>query len=60
MDLMSREFLYDLKTAASIKSDEVMNEHWKDAYLQLSNAADRLDAMIARSMVKLHDDGGGA
>ena len=53
MDL-TREFLQDLRTAAFAAKDVVVNESWRDAYLRLGTAADRLDAMEARTEENLN------
>lgn len=45
-----RKFLIALRLQAELASDNVKNSHWKRAYLALADAADRVDAMIARSM----------
>lgn len=43
------EFLSALVSQASAQAEGVPNLHWKRAYLALSDAADRLHAMIMRS-----------
>ena len=43
------EFLAALVGQASAQAEGVPNPHWKRAYLALSDAADRLHAMIMRS-----------
>jgi len=44
-----RDFLQELRGLADEKTEQVTNKHWKRAYLNLSIAADHLDAMEARS-----------
>lgn len=46
---LTREFLQELRITAFAAKDGVVNEAWRDAYLQLGTAADRLDAMEART-----------
>lgn len=48
-NLMDRETVQDVCEAAEAYRDNVDNEHWKDAFRELAMAADRVDAMLARS-----------
>jgi hypothetical protein len=49
MDLMSREFLQELRDAAyDAATVDADMRGWSDAYRDLARAADRLDAMHAR------------
>ena len=50
-----REELQEMRDRAVDNAEIVANNHWKRAYKQLADAADRLDAMIART-----EDKGGA
>ena len=43
------EFLAALISQSEAKAEGTPNPHWKRAYLALSDAADRLHAMIMRS-----------
>lgn len=47
-----RRFLIGLRLQAEFASKTVLNPGWKRAYLALADAADRVDAMIARIEVK--------
>jgi hypothetical protein len=47
-----RKFLIGLRLQAEYASKFVLNPCWKRAYLALADAADRVDAMIARTEVK--------
>ncbi len=55
IDLGNRGFLQGLNETAKKHEREVPNPDWKNAYRELSMAADRLDAMIARSTVYASD-----
>lgn len=46
---LDRMTLQYIRIAAFAAKEEVVNEAWRDAYLQLGVAADRLDAMEART-----------
>lgn len=48
--LQIRSNLQELRDAAAELAVEIPNEHWKRAYLNLSDAADKLDAMEARTI----------
>lgn len=51
--MFSRDELIELrKRAEDMAQIEGLNPHWMRAYLQLADAADRLDAMIARTQEK--------
>ena len=45
----TREELQDIRERAVENAEAVKNNHWKRAYKQLADAADRLDAMEART-----------
>ena len=49
MEGFSREKLQELRKEAKNSATYVANDVWKRAYLQLMDAADRLDAMMART-----------
>ncbi len=49
MKEFEREELQDIRAKAEENAEAVANNHWKRAYKQLADAADRLDAMEARS-----------
>ena len=51
----TRKELQDTRNKAIDNAESVPNNHWKRAYKQLADAADRLDAMEART-----EDKGGA
>ena len=44
-----RKYYQEITRKARIKRDEVNGELWKEAFLDLAKAADRVDAMIART-----------
>lgn len=49
----TREFLWELRDKARDFSElSGLNTHWKRAYEAIMDAADRLDAMIARSTIR--------
>jgi len=47
--MFTREELQDIRERARAGQDAVNNERWRLAFVDLEFAADRLDAMIARS-----------
>ena len=47
--MFTREELRDIRNEAVKCSEAVQNNHWQRAYRQLADAADRLDAMEART-----------
>jgi len=49
IDLQDRNYLQNVRKAANIMAGNVLNAGWSRAYLALADAADRLDAMEARS-----------
>lgn len=49
MDIKSRKFLQNLRLSAEEYGDSLPNRHWQHAYIELAMAADRCDAIIARS-----------
>ena len=49
---MKREELQEIRKKAKKSAENVENPDWIYAYTQLAMAADRLDAMIARTEVK--------
>ncbi len=53
IDLDSREFLQGLRQAAERNAAKVVNAHWCRKFLALAEAADSLDALVARSEVSL-------
>lgn len=52
MKHFTREELQDIRDKAHDCADDVKCICWKRAYLALADAADRLDAMEARTIVK--------
>lgn len=48
MDVKSRKFLQNLRLNAEEYADNLPNQHWKYAYIELAMAADHCDAVIAR------------
>ena len=48
MNINERQFLQELREAAESREKQVLNPHWKYAYIELAMAADRCDAIIAR------------
>ena len=50
-----REELQDMRDRAVGRAETVTNNHWKRAYKQLADAADRLDAMEARTEERTDD-----
>jgi hypothetical protein len=48
MEDFEREELQDIRDKAVISAEGVPNNHWQRAYKQLADAADKLDAMMAR------------
>ncbi len=48
----TREKLQDLRDEAIKSADSADNQLWQSAYYALADAADRLDAMEARTIVK--------
>jgi len=51
IDLMDRKFLQELRCIAEDAEEDALNRHWKRAYGRLADAANELDAHIARSEV---------
>lgn len=49
MEMFSREVLQGIRNDAVKMAESVPNNHWQRAYKQLADAADRLDAMEART-----------
>ena len=49
MSEFTREELQDIRNKAVESAEAVANNHWQRAYKQLADAADRLDAMEART-----------
>ncbi len=49
MNVKDRKFLMELRDRAEGFAKEIPNPHWKHAFNELAMAADRCDAMIARS-----------
>ncbi len=45
----TREELQDIRGKAVLNAEAVPANHWQRAYKQLADAADRLDAMEART-----------
>jgi hypothetical protein len=54
-DLNDRETLIDIRDSALSFENVVGNESWREAYRRLASAADHLDAMIARTLVKAEE-----
>ncbi len=52
MKEFSREELQDIRDNAVKNAKSVPNGHWQRVYMQLADAADRLDAMEARTKDK--------
>jgi len=49
MERFSREVLQGIRDDAQEMVGRIENNHWRRAYEQLADAADRLDAMEART-----------
>jgi len=49
MDITERKTLQDIRSASESYAIDVPNPHWQHAFTELAMAADRCDAMIARS-----------
>lgn len=49
--IIERPFLIDLRDTANGMASHNLNPDWKRAYLALADAADRLDAMQARTEI---------
>jgi hypothetical protein len=49
IDLQDRNYLQSLVNEAWTMGENSINEKWRTAYMKLAEAADRLDAMQARS-----------
>ncbi len=49
MNVNDRKFLMELRDRAEGYAKDVPNHHWKHAFNELAMAADRCDAMIART-----------
>lgn len=49
MEDFTREELQEIEQRATAMASNVKNQFWIRAYLNLTDACDRLDAMIARS-----------
>jgi len=49
IDLQDRKYLQSLRDDAYTLGNNVLNPKWQVAYMALAEAADRLDAMQARS-----------
>ena len=49
MEEFRREELQNIRDKAIGNAEVVENDHWKRAYKQLADAADRLDSMEART-----------
>lgn len=47
--LNEREEMQAIRENAETKAREVPNQAWKRAYLNLADAADRIDAMLVRT-----------
>lgn len=52
MEEFTREELQGIRNKAVENAEAVPNNHWQRAYRQLADAADRLDAMEARTEEK--------
>ena len=52
MSEFERKELWEIRSRAEKQAEIVVNPHWKRAYRWLADAADRLDAMIARTTWK--------
>ena len=52
MSEFERKELWEIRSRAEKQAEIVANPHWKRAYHWLADAADRLDAMIARTTWK--------
>lgn len=50
-DIIDRSFLLELRKTAEGMASGNLNSAWVRAYLALADAADRLDAMQARSSI---------
>lgn len=55
MDKFTREVFQGIRDDAVEMVESVPNNHWQRAYKQLADAADRLDAMEARTEEKEGD-----
>jgi len=54
---LEREFLCELRnTANEAAQTEGLNQGWKRVYLNLSDAANFLDAMLARTEIVVTDE----
>lgn len=53
IDFSNREFLIEMRQAAlSHSMTPAMDSYWKRAFIQLADAFDKLDAMVARTELK--------
>ena len=54
--MFTREELQDIRERAiRMVSEKATNIHWAHTYINLANAADHLDAMIARSTERIDE-----
>ena len=49
MESFTREELQTIRKKAVENANEVKNSYWKNAYIEFAYAADKLDAMEART-----------
>ena len=49
-DIDERSEMQRIRSVASVCAEGVRNETWKRAYIRLADAADCIDAMIARTI----------
>lgn len=53
IDFSNRDFLIEMRQAAlSHSMTPAMDSYWERAFIQLADAFDRLDAMVARTELK--------
>jgi hypothetical protein len=53
IDFSNRDFLIEMRQAAlSHSMTPAMDSYWKRAFIQLADAFDRIDAMVARTELK--------
>lgn len=57
LNIRDREFLIWLRDSAEEIASQDLNPHWIRTYFDLADAADRLDAMHARSQVHQYEQG---
>jgi hypothetical protein len=55
---LTREMLQGIRDDALELGNNIPNENWQRAYKQLADAADRLDAMEARTIDREDNDSG--